>query len=216
MTTLDGFGEVSDHSRSMAITAGSTLSATAGPPAISNATSTIAKRRMTTSPDESPKRIYKAADSAQGATARREVLRGILWESVTYLPALPTRKRRQRIDDGSNSVFLPGRMRLLRLLSPRWARRRPQAGRLSPAMSAHLAFVDDAHFAQENGAFRPHLLPFCYRRLVNRTKRRFHDLRGLVVTARDQVPIDIQGDCGISVTKPARDGQNVHAARDQH
>ena len=86
----------------------------------------------------------------------------------------------------------------------------------SPAMSAHLAFVDDAHFAQENGAFRPHLLPFCYRRLVNRTKRRFHDLRGLVVTARDQVPIDIQGDCGISVTKPARDGQNVHAARDQH
>src|SRR6516164_6660807 len=33
-------------------------------------------------------------------------------------------------------------MRLLRLLSPRWARRRPQAGRLSPAMSAHLSFVD--------------------------------------------------------------------------
>src|SRR5215470_5240043 len=33
-------------------------------------------------------------------------------------------------------------MRLLRLLSPRWARRRPQAGRLTPALSAHLAFVD--------------------------------------------------------------------------
>src|SRR5262249_47066599 len=108
MTTRKGLGEVSDHSRSMTITAGSTLSATAGPPAISNATSTIAKRRTTTSPDESPKRIYKAADSPQGATARREALRGILWESVTYLPASPTRKRRQLIDDGSNSVFWRG------------------------------------------------------------------------------------------------------------
>src|SRR6516164_858794 len=118
MTTLDGFGEVSDHSRSMAITAGSTLSATAGPPAISNATSTIAKRRTTTSPDESPKRIYKAADSPQAQPAASEALRGILWESVTYLPALPTRKRRQRIDDGSNSIF--------------WRE----------GLSAHLAFVD--------------------------------------------------------------------------
>src|SRR5215468_12452416 len=126
MTTLNGFGEVSDHSRSMAITAGSTLSATAGPPAISNATSTIAKRRTTTSPDESPKRIYKAADSAQGATARREALRGILWESVTYLPALPTRTRRQRIDDGSNSAFLARRMRLLRLVSPNGFGPRPR------------------------------------------------------------------------------------------
>src|SRR6516162_480643 len=35
----------------------------------------------------------------------------------------------------------------------------------SPAMSAHLAFVDNAHFAQENGAFRPRLLPFCYHQL---------------------------------------------------
>src|ERR1700756_3948822 len=90
MTTRNGLGEVSDHSRSMAITAGSTLSATAGPPAISNATSTIAKRRTTTSPDESPKRIYKAADSPQGATGRREALRGILWGSVTYLPVSST------------------------------------------------------------------------------------------------------------------------------
>src|SRR6516164_4391897 len=147
MTTRNGVGEVSDHSRSMAITAGSTLSATAGPPAISNATSTIAKRRTTTSPDEPPTPLSQAADSPQGATARREALRGILWESVTYLPASPTRKRRQLIDDRSNSVFLAGRMRLLRPLSPRWARRRPHVGRLSPPMSAHLAFVDDAHFA---------------------------------------------------------------------
>jgi len=42
MTTLDGFGEASDHSLSMAMTAGST-SATAGVPAVTNATSTIAK-----------------------------------------------------------------------------------------------------------------------------------------------------------------------------
>ena len=35
----------------MAVTAGSTLSATAEPPAISNATSTIANRRTSTSPD---------------------------------------------------------------------------------------------------------------------------------------------------------------------
>src|SRR5262249_6981290 len=153
MMTLDGFGEVSDHSRSMAITAGSTLSATAGPPAISNATSTIAKRRTTTSPDESPKRIYKAADSPQGATARREALRGILWESVTYLPALPARKRRQRIDDGTDSVFWREGCGYCAYLSPRWARRRPQAGRLSPALSAHLAFVDNTHFAAKNRGF---------------------------------------------------------------
>src|SRR6516162_1789571 len=36
----------------------------------------------------------------------------------------------------------------------------------SPAMSAHLAFVDNAHFAQESGAFRPHLLPNCYHFLL--------------------------------------------------
>src|ERR1700746_1190121 len=105
MTTRNGLGEVSDHSRSMAITAGSTLSATAGPPAISNATSTSAKRRTTTSPDESPKRIYKAADSPQGATGRRKALRGILWGSVTYLPVSSTRKCGQLRDDGNNSVF---------------------------------------------------------------------------------------------------------------
>src|SRR3984893_8787232 len=134
MTTRNGLGEVSDHSRSMAITAGSTLSATAGPPAISNATSTIAKRRTTTSPDESPKRIYKAADSPQGATGRREALRGILWGSVTYLPVSSTRKCGQLRDDGNNSVFCAcwGRD------GPDKTSRRPS----SPAMSAHLLFVD--------------------------------------------------------------------------
>src|SRR3984893_3906035 len=134
MTTRNGLGEVSDHSRSMAITAGSTLSATAGPPAISNATSTIAKRRTTTSPDESPKRIYKAADSPQGATGRREALRGILWGSVTYLPVSSTRKCGQLRDDGNNSVFCACWVRD----GPDKTSRRPS----SPAMSAHLAFVD--------------------------------------------------------------------------
>src|SRR5258708_10372263 len=92
MTTRNGLGEVSDHSRSMAITAGSTLSATAGPPAISNATSTIAKRRTTTSPHEPPKRIYKPRDSPQGATGRREALRGILAENLTCLAASQTHR----------------------------------------------------------------------------------------------------------------------------
>src|SRR5262249_62273730 len=80
--------------------------------------------------------------SPQGATARREALRGILWESVTYLPALPARKRRQRIDDGTDSVFWREGCGYCAYLSPRWARRRPQAGRLSPALAAHLASVD--------------------------------------------------------------------------
>src|SRR5262245_30252479 len=85
--------------------------------------------------------------------------------------------------------------------------------------------ADNAHFAQENGGLSAPgatvLLPSAFyfgerKPPTLSPERRFHDLRGLVVTARDQVPIDIQGDCGISVAKPARDGQNVHTARDQH
>jgi hypothetical protein len=49
MTTRNVLGGASDHVLSMAVTAGSTLSATAEPPAISNAMSTIAKRRTSTS-----------------------------------------------------------------------------------------------------------------------------------------------------------------------
>jgi hypothetical protein len=43
MTTREGLGDASDHSLSMAMTAGSTSPATAGAAASSNATSTIAK-----------------------------------------------------------------------------------------------------------------------------------------------------------------------------
>src|SRR5262249_31121162 len=93
MTTRDGLGEASDHSLSMAMTAGSALSATAGPPANSNATSTIAKRRTPTSPDETPQRMYKAASPRQGALGRKVQVRVSFWESVTYLPAPPTRMR---------------------------------------------------------------------------------------------------------------------------
>src|SRR5262249_23562004 len=93
MTTRDGLGEARDHSLSMATTAGSALSATAGPPANSNATSTIAKRRTPTSPDETPQRMYKAADRRQGAPGRKVQIRVSFRESVTYLPAPLTHMR---------------------------------------------------------------------------------------------------------------------------
>src|SRR5215470_6534390 len=102
MTTRDGLGVVSDHSRSIAMTAGSTLSATADPPAISNATSTVAKRRTTTSPDEPPSEFTRRSTPRKAQPAASEALRGTLWESVTYLPASRTRKRRQFRDDGNN------------------------------------------------------------------------------------------------------------------
>src|SRR5262245_23280980 len=122
MTTRDGLGEVSDHSLSMAMTAGSTLSATAGPPAISNATSTIAKRRTPTSPDEPletpwPK-FTKQPTPRKGAQGRKVEVRVVFLESVTYLPAPPARKRRQRAHDGSHSAFWAGRASLSGLSRP--------------------------------------------------------------------------------------------------
>src|SRR5262245_3583327 len=123
MTTRDGLGEVSDHSLSMAMTAGSTLSATAGPPAISNATSTIAKRRTPTSPDETPEAAWpkftKRPTPRKGAHGRKVEIRVIFLESVTYLPAPPARKRRQLAHDGSHSAFWEGRPRLSGLSPPR-------------------------------------------------------------------------------------------------
>src|SRR5215470_16667339 len=106
MTTRDGLGEVSDHSLSMATTAGSTSATAIPPPTISNATSTIAKRRTRISPDETPRRIYKAADSSPRCT-RPQVLGPRHFVGKRDLFASPpTRMRRQRIDDGSDSVFL--------------------------------------------------------------------------------------------------------------
>src|SRR5262249_49772181 len=87
MTTRDVLGEVSDHSLSMAATARSTSATAVPPPTISNATSTIAKRRTRISPDETPRRIYKAADSSPRCTRPQVLVRVILWEGVTYLPA---------------------------------------------------------------------------------------------------------------------------------
>src|SRR5262245_39786545 len=104
MTTRDGLGEASDHSLSMPTTAGSALSATAGPPANSNATSTIAKRRTPTSPDETPHRMYKAADRRQGAPGRKVRVRVSFWESVTYLPATPAGMRCYGTQVGSNTA----------------------------------------------------------------------------------------------------------------
>ena len=77
-----------------------------------------------------PKRIYKAGDPPQSATSRKVRGHVIFLESVTYLPAPPTRMRRQPTRDGSHSAFCAGRMQLSRL------------SRLRPAMSAHLSFVD--------------------------------------------------------------------------
>src|SRR5262249_19595050 len=57
----------------------------------------------------------------------------------------------------------------------------------------------------------------CYRiAAIWLSEGRVHDLGGPVVAAVDQMPIDIERDHGISVTKAAADGQDVHAARDQH
>jgi len=53
MTTLAGVGDASDHSCSRATTAGS-ISATAEPPAVSNASNAIAKQRTPPSPRVSP------------------------------------------------------------------------------------------------------------------------------------------------------------------
>src|SRR5262245_12352556 len=65
---------------------------------------------------------------AQGEPGRKVQVRVILWESVTYLPAPPTRKCRQLIDDGRNSAFWAGRMQLSRLLRPRWVISSPHTG----------------------------------------------------------------------------------------
>src|SRR5947209_8759720 len=111
MTTRDGLGDASDHSLSMATTAGST-SATAGPPAVSNATSTIAKRRTSTSPDETPHRIYKAADTPPRCAGRKVKGPCHFVGQRDLFASPPTRMRRQRIDDGSDSAFWAGRTRL--------------------------------------------------------------------------------------------------------
>src|SRR5262249_37204847 len=142
MTTRDGLGEVSDHSRSMAMTAGSTLSATAGPPAISNATSTIAKRRTRISPDETPRRIYKAADSSPRCT-RPQVLgpRHFVGKRDLF-DSPPTHMRRQRIDDGSDSVFWGRPDAVVVLITSEMGHKQTSCRPRSPAMSAHLAFVD--------------------------------------------------------------------------
>src|SRR6516165_37207 len=94
----------------------------------------------------------------------------------------------------------------------------------SPAMSAHLAFVDNATLPKKTGPFGPG----CYRFATISflfwreeppalsSERLLHDLRGFFVGAGDQVTIDVQRDRGLSVAKAARDSQNVHALSDQH
>src|SRR5262249_24418197 len=155
MTTRDGLGEVSDHSRSMAMTAGSTLSATAGPPAISNATSTIAKRRTRISPDETPRGIYKAADSPPRCT-RPQVLGPRHFVGKRDLFASPpTHMRRQRIDDGSDSVFWAGGTRLSCLLRPRWAISRRHTGPEVPRCQRTLRSLTIPTLPRKTGAFDP-------------------------------------------------------------
>src|SRR6516165_3966557 len=56
-------------------------------------------------PMNPPNEFTRRPTPHKAQPAASEALRGILWESVTYLPALPARKRRQLIDDGSNTVF---------------------------------------------------------------------------------------------------------------
>src|SRR5262245_52674972 len=112
----------------------------------------------------------------QGAPGRKCWVRVIFVGKRDLFASPPTHMRRQRIDDGSDSVFWGRPDAVVVLITSEMGHKQTSCRPRSPAMSADLAFVDKAHFAQENGAFRPHLLPFCYRRLVNRTKRRFHDL----------------------------------------
>src|SRR6266481_5120243 len=119
MTTRDGLGDASDHSLSMATTAGSTSATAVPPPAISNATSTIAKRHTPTSPDETPHRIYKAADAPQGAPGCRVEGPYHFLGKRDLFASPPTRMRRQRIDDGRDSAFWAGRTRLSCLSRPR-------------------------------------------------------------------------------------------------
>src|SRR5262249_37642590 len=88
---------------------------------------------------------------------------------------------------------------------------RPRGGRLRPALSAHLSFVDDSHFAKENGAERPRLLPLCYRSLLSEC--RASNRRRLFVTAVYQVGIDAQRDRRGGVAQAPADGQNVNAIR---
>src|SRR5262245_13535274 len=108
MTTRDGLGEVSDHSLSMATTPGSTSATPVPPPTISNATSTIAKRRTRISPDETPRRIYKAADSSPRCTRPQALGPRHFVGKRDLFASPPTRvRRRQRIDEGSDSVFWP-------------------------------------------------------------------------------------------------------------
>ena len=71
MTTRNALGDTSDHFVSMAVTAGSTLSATADPPAISNATSTIAKRRTSPSPEATVGEFTNEARHGQGGGGRK-------------------------------------------------------------------------------------------------------------------------------------------------
>src|SRR5689334_10434012 len=77
MTTRNALGGRSEYSRSMAVTAGSTLSATAEPPAISNAMSTIAKRRTSTSPEEPSAELQTAQGAAKATPAARQALASI-------------------------------------------------------------------------------------------------------------------------------------------
>ncbi|TMJ90451.1 MAG: hypothetical protein E6G76_05895 [Alphaproteobacteria bacterium] len=71
MTTRNALGGRSEYSRSMAVTAGSTLSATAEPPAINNAMSTIAKRRTSTSPVATVGEIANGVRRGQGSAGRK-------------------------------------------------------------------------------------------------------------------------------------------------
>src|SRR5215475_9921835 len=87
-------------------------------------------------------KFTKRPTPRKGAHGRNVQVRVIFLESVTYLPAPPARKRRQPARDGSHSAFWARRMRLSGLSRPRRVVSRPHGGRLSPALSAHLSFVD--------------------------------------------------------------------------
>src|SRR5262249_22618573 len=78
------------------------------------------------SPDETPRRIYKAADSSPRCTRPQALGPRHFVGKRDLFASPPTRvRRRQRIDDGSDSVFWAGRTRLSCVLRPTWAISRP-------------------------------------------------------------------------------------------
>ncbi|HET7022497.1 MAG TPA: hypothetical protein VFI58_17450, partial [Xanthobacteraceae bacterium] len=77
---------------------GSTLSATAEPPAISNAMSTIAKRRTSIPPRQPSAELQTAQGAAKAALAARHALASISAKRDLFA-SLPARRRRHPTED---------------------------------------------------------------------------------------------------------------------